>query len=203
MSLCCTPVPKFEEMLRLRSMVVGGMTQFLKNTKFDSKKGLRFFGCYSSRTRRPLQIRAAQVLARKRAAAAVVISALGRGFQGRREGRRLRVERHNAAATKIQDQFRARAARRYGPKVVFVVPLLARIRVRFRSNQETTCKTFFVCARANWTPSSENARTRCTRYSFGGERHPESFARTGTLQPRSCTSTRTVFEHRTKTCPLR
>lgn len=57
-----------------------------------------------------------QALLEKRARAAAVITALGRGFQGRQEARRLRVNWHNAAAAKIQDHFRARAARRYCSK---------------------------------------------------------------------------------------
>lgn len=59
------------------------------------------------------QISAAEALVKKRSRAAALITGLGRGFQGRREARLLRVFRHNAAAAVIQGRYRARAARRY------------------------------------------------------------------------------------------
>ena len=68
-----------------------------------------------SRVKQIGQVRAAKALMEKRAKAAAVITALGRGFQGRGEARRLRVNLHNLAARKIQRQLRTRTAARYEP----------------------------------------------------------------------------------------
>lgn len=59
------------------------------------------------------QIRAAKAMQARRRVAAAAITSLGRGFQGRAEARRVRVNRHNEAAGRVQALWRGRIAQRF------------------------------------------------------------------------------------------
>lgn len=81
---------------------------------FSGRIHVRFLQYYNATLKMPYscQIDAARRLRQTRADAAAVITAVGRGFQGRGEARQLRVDRHNRAAERIQAHLRGRITRR-------------------------------------------------------------------------------------------